>query len=62
VSRHPIDRLALIVGLPIFVLGVFGMADDTGLVDDNAWVWVVTLVLVGVTGIFFAVRSEIARR
>jgi hypothetical protein len=62
VSRHPVDRLALIVGLPVVALGAFGIADDTGLVDDNVWVWVVTLILVGVAGIAIAVRSEIDRR
>ena len=61
-SRHPIDRFALAVGLPLVALGLYGTLDDTGAVDDNAWLWVALLVLAGIGGVVLAVVGELRVR
>ena len=35
-SRHPVDRLALLVGLPLLILGLAGLADDLDLIEPGA--------------------------
>lgn len=51
-SRHPTDRLALAFGLPLLVLGLAGLADDTGLVQPaDTWVWITVLVTLGGLGV-----------
>lgn len=51
-SRHPLDLLALLSGLPLFVLGVTGLLDDTDVVEiGSGWVWVAVIITVGVLGI-----------
>lgn len=51
-SRHPTDRLALAFGVPFLVVGLAGLADDTGLVQPaDTWVWVSVLVALGGLGV-----------
>lgn len=61
-SRHPLDRTALVAGLPFLALGLYGTVDDTGLVEDNAWLWVALLVLAGIGGVIAAVIGELRFR
>ena len=61
-SRHPLDRFALAVGVPLVALGLYGVIDDTGIVDDNAWLWVALLVLAGIGGVVAAVVGELRVR
>lgn len=57
-SRHPLDRLALVAGLPLFVIGLIGLVDDTGVVQvGSAWVWVTLLVAAGTVGIALSFAS-----
>ncbi len=51
-SPHPLDRLALVVGLPLLVIGLVGLLDDTDVVDiGSGWVAVALPLAVGFLGI-----------
>jgi hypothetical protein len=50
VYRHPLDRLAVIVGAPLLVLGLVGLADDLGLVEPGAWLPITLAIALGLAG------------
>ena len=54
-SRHPVDRLALLVGVPLLILGLSGLADDLGLVEPGAWLPISLAIALGVAGMARAV-------
>ena len=51
-SPYPLDRLALVAGLPLLVIGLVGLLDDTAVVDiGSGWVAVALPLAVGGLGI-----------
>ena len=59
-SRHPVDRLALFVGVPLLVLGLSGLADELGLIElgliePGAWLPISLAIALGVAGMARAV-------
>jgi len=60
VSRHPVDRLALVVGLPLLILGLTGLADDLGLIEPGTWLPIsiaIVLSLIGVARALMRLRG-----
>jgi hypothetical protein len=51
VSRHPVDRLALVVGLPLLILGLTGLADDLDLIEPGTWLPISIAIVVSLAGI-----------
>ena len=49
-SRHPVDRLALLVGLPLLILGLVGLADDLDLIEPGAWLPIGLAIVVSLVG------------
>jgi hypothetical protein len=57
VSKHPVDLLALVVGLPLLLLGLADLADTAGLLDAGAWLLVPALVVAGLVGVIWSLTS-----
>lgn len=60
-SRHPVDRLALIVGVPLLILGLSGLADDLGLIEPGAWLPITLAIVLSLAGMARAVIRLRAR-
>lgn len=56
-SKHPTDRLALAVGAPVLALGLVDLADTAGLIRAGAWLLIPAVVLAGVAGVGWSLRS-----
>ena len=54
-SRHPVDRLALVVGVPLLVLGLAGLADDLGLIEPGAWLPIALAIALSLGGALRAI-------
>lgn len=54
-SRHPVDRLALLVGLPLLILGLAGLADDLDLIEPGTWLPISLAIVVSLVGVARAV-------
>jgi hypothetical protein len=51
VSRHPVDRLALLVGVPLLILGLAGLADDLDLIEPGPWLPISLAIVVSLVGV-----------
>jgi hypothetical protein len=61
VSKHATDWLALVIGVPLLVLGLVDLAESAGIVDPGGWMVVPVLLSIGITGLgmtFHSLRSS----
>ena len=56
-SRHSTDRLALLIGVPLFVLGVVDLADTLELFHAGPWLPIAALLVAGVIGVAWSLHS-----
>lgn len=60
-SKHAADGLALVVGAVVLALGLVDLADTAEVFSAGAWLLVPALLLTGVIGIAWTLRSTRTR-
>jgi hypothetical protein len=61
VYRHPVDRVVVVVGVPLLVLGLAGLADNLGFIEPGAWLPIALAIALSLAGIARAVLRLRAR-
>jgi hypothetical protein len=61
VYRHPVDWAAVVIGVPVLVLGMMGLADALDLVEPGAWLPIGLAIALSLAGIARAVLRLLAR-
>lgn len=56
-SKHSTDRLALLVGVPVLILGIVDLADTARLLRAGPWLLIPGLLLAGVIGVAWSLHS-----
>jgi hypothetical protein len=51
VYRHPVDWVAVVIGIPVLVLGLVGLADALDLVEPGAWLPIGLAIALSLAGI-----------
>ena len=56
-SKHATDRLALLIGVPLLVLGLTDLADTAEIIEAGSWLAIPALLLAGALGVAWSLLS-----